>query len=135
MLGDRPGNTDEISLLKGIISNQAGWDLAGNDNHWNRIHMSIGNSGNRVGCPGATGCDGDTDLAGRTRVTISSVYGRLFMTSQDVLDGRPHQVIININDRTTGIAKNCINAFLNQALQKNFRTSQFHFINSSDEPR
>jgi hypothetical protein len=62
------------------------------------------------------------------------MYGRLFMARQYVLDRRPHQIIVNINDRTTRVAKNSINAFLNQALQKNFRTSQFHFLYSSNEP-
>ena len=87
MLGDRPGDADEVRLLEGIIANQTRWDLAGNDNHWNRIHISIGNSGNCVGCPGTTGCNGDTDPASRTRVTVGSMYGRLFVTRQDVLYG------------------------------------------------
>ncbi len=128
MLGNRSGNTDEVGLLEGIIANQSGGDLPGNDHHRDRIHVGVGDPGNRIGGTGTAGCDGDTDLAGRTRVTIGGMHCSLLMTGQDMLDRRPHQVIININDRTTGITKDRIDAFLNQALQKNFRTSHFHFI-------
>ncbi len=51
MLGDRTGDSDNISFLEGIIANHVGRHLPGERHHGNGIHISRGNSGYQVGPP------------------------------------------------------------------------------------
>jgi hypothetical protein len=43
--------------------------------------------------------------------------GRLLMTVQNMIDGIIHQVVVNIDDRASGVAENGIDLLAKQAFQ------------------
>ncbi len=52
VLGAVAGDADRVGFLKRVGADQRGRDLAGDDDHRDRIHQRIGDAGDRVVAPG-----------------------------------------------------------------------------------
>ena len=63
MLGAMPRDADCIGFLKGIGADQVRRDLAGDDDHRDRIHQRVCDAGDGIGRAGARGDEHDAGLA------------------------------------------------------------------------
>jgi len=126
----RPGNTDDIHFLKGIIADKSGRDLAGYDNERNGIHVGGGYTGNGIG-GSRSGCgDGDTDLTARPGKAVRRMNRRLLVTWQNMPNFRKRvELIVNIDDSASGIAEDRVNSFQLEAFQQYSRACELHTIN------
>ncbi len=89
VLGDRPGDADHVHLLKGIVADQRGGHLAGDDHHRDRIHVGGGDAGHGVGGAGARSGDGHPHLTGCPGVAVGRMGAALLVAGQDMAD-LPH---------------------------------------------
>ena len=112
--------TGNVNFLKNIASQQRGNDLAGNNNHRNRIHISGRYSGNQVGCTRTGGNDTDSGFAGHSGITVGCVSGVLLGTNQHMPDVRAGQRVIKRTDRRSRIAKDRFDTFCFQTADHRF---------------
>ena len=119
MLGYRPGDTDHVCFLKSVVADQGGGHLTGNDDHGNGIHVGRRDTGNGVGRSRTAGRNGDTDFTCGSGVTVGSVNGSLLMSGKNMTNGGTHQIVINVDNSSSGVAKYCVNPFKLQTFQKN----------------
>ena len=121
MFCNRTRDADNIHFLKGIISNKIRDDLTSKDDQRYRIHIGISDSGYCIRCAGA-GCDkNDTRFARYLGVPLGCMRCTLFMPGKNMFDMRKIvQHIIDTNNNTARVSKECIDAFLYKAPNKNF---------------
>ena len=122
MLGAGPRNTDGITLLKGVVADQVRWHLTRDANNRNRIHQSVGETRNSIGCARA-GCDKhDADLTRRAGIALGRVDRSAFLAHQDVADFfLLEQLIVDRQHRAARIAEDHFDALVGQRRDHHFR--------------
>ena len=130
VLGDGQGHAGNIDFLETIGADDGSGHVAGNGNQRDGIDVSGGNAGDQVGGTGAGGGDTDADLTGGSCVAVSGVGSALFMGSKDVFQFPLIfvQGIVDIDDLTTGVAKDHVGALFNQCAYDDIGTGKFHAI-------
>ncbi len=86
VLGNRPGDTNNVGFLEGIVTNQGGRNLSGDNHQGNGIHVGGGDTGDRIGRSRTAGGDGHPHLPGCPGIPVGGMYRSLLVPSQDVLD-------------------------------------------------
>ena len=84
VLGNGQSDPGYIRLLEGIFSNQPGVDLPGDGNHGHRVHVGVGNAGDKVRRPRPGGGNADTYLARGSGISIRHVRCSLLMAHQNM---------------------------------------------------
>jgi hypothetical protein len=107
VFGARPGNSNNIYFLKGIVADQGAGYLPGQDDQRNRVHMGGGNTGNPICCPRSGGQESDTNLTGDSGKAICGMHSPLFMTNQDIGNIGIHQGIEKVENGTSRISEYC----------------------------
>ena len=116
MLDAGPGDADRIHFLEGVVADQRGRHLAGEDHQRNGIHVGGGDAGHRIGDAGAGGDQHHAGLAAGAGIAIGGVNGGLLVAHQDVLDVLlVVEVIVNMQHGTARITKQIFNAFFLEA--------------------
>ncbi len=124
MLGHRPGDPDDIHFLEGVVADQHGRHLAGEDHHRNRIAIGRSNAGHGIGGAGAGGNQGHPHLALDPAIGIGGMDRRLFVANQNV--GKflgPQQFVVKIDDRAAGKSEDNLDSLFFQALDECLRSS------------
>ena len=115
MLDAGAGNADGIHFLKGIIADQGRGHLSGEYNQRDRIQVSGGDAGHRVGGAGAGSDQYYAGFPGRARITVGGVGRSLLMTGQDMYDIiLVEQGIVNMQDGAARVAEYVFHAFFFQ---------------------
>lgn len=103
-LGAGARDSDHVGLLEGIGTDQAGGDLAAEDDHGGAIGQGILHRGDHIGGTGAGGNQDDTGIARGAGVTLRHVAGALLVAGENevkvfgVVDGIEHG-----EDSATGV--------------------------------
>ena len=116
MLRARPGYTDDIHFLEGVVPDQVRGYLAGYDHQRDRIHEGRGNSGHGIGCTRSGGDQTYTDFAAGAGIAVSSMDRPLFVPDKDVGDVAAGELIVNVDDRPARVTENGIHPFVLQNL-------------------
>ncbi len=82
-----PCDADNIGFLEGIVSNQRGSDLAGENDEGNRIHMGRGDPCHRIGGAGSGGDQRHAHFSRGPGISVCRMDRCLFMANQDLADG------------------------------------------------
>ena len=123
MLDAGTGNADRIDFLERILANHVARYLAGEHHQWNRIHVSGGNTGNRIGRTRSGSHQANAGLAGGARIAVRRVRGALFVAHQDMFHvGLFLQRVVNVQDCSARIAEDMLDALVLQKLDYDFRT-------------
>ena len=128
VLGAGPGDAGGVGLLERVVADQMGRHLAGQADHRDRIAQRVEQAGHRVGGAGARGHQHHAHLAGRARIALGGMHGRLFVAHQDM--AQPvllEQLVIQRKDRAARIAENHLDALVDQRAQDDLRSVQ-HFL-------
>ena len=121
VLHDRPGDTDHVGFLEGISADHGARHLARQHDHWNRVHVRGGNAGDGVGRTWTRRHQNNTGLAGSTGITVSHMGGGLLVTHENVLHlGLFEQGVIHMQESTTWVPVNILNAFVTQKADDHF---------------
>ena len=86
MLDTGSGDPDGVAFLEGIAANHREWNLTGQDDKWNGIHISRRNTRDRVSSPRARSHQGHADLTGGACIAVGSMHSGLLVAHQNVLD-------------------------------------------------
>ena len=126
VLGAVAGDADSVGLLKRVGADEGRRHLSGDDDHRDRIHECVGNTGNRI-CRTGTAChQHHARLAGGARVTLCSVRRGLFVTNKNMLDPfLLEQRVINREHRAARIAKDDFHAEIDKRLNEDFGSGAF----------
>ena len=133
VLGDRHGDAGNVNLLKGITTDEAGADVAGDSNHRDGIHIRGSNTGYEVGRTRSARCQADAYLAGRTGVAVRCVCRALFVRGQNMSNAVAVFVkcVIDVQNRTAGITENGINSLLDKCVDQNLCAVLYHCESAS----
>ena len=124
VLGAVPGNTDRIRFLERIGPDQARRDLAGDDDHRNRIHEGVGDAGDRVRRTGPRGDQHDARLAGGTGIAFGGMGRAGLLPHEDMANTLVmEQGVVNRQHRTAGIAEHEFDPEPRQAVDQNLRAA------------
>jgi hypothetical protein len=127
MFRARPGNPDNIDFLKSVVANEGRRHLTGNDHKRYGIHISGGNSRDRIGGTGSGRGDRDTHLSRGSRIAVGGMNPCLFVSGQNVLYFRAGlELIKNIDYGAAGITEDRIHSLELETFQQNFSSCQFH---------
>jgi hypothetical protein len=127
MLGNRHCNTGDIHFLEGVRSNLYRWDLSGEQNERDRIHIRVCNARNQIGSPWAGSRNTHTYAAGNPGVSIGSVHSPLFVPHEHVLNfGRMIQGVVNRKDCPARIAEHNFHVLSFEALNQGLGNRHFH---------
>ena len=96
MLGAGPGNADNIRLLKGIIADEHGGHLPGEDNDGNGVHIGRSNTGHGIGCAGTRGHQAHAHITGGAGIAVCGMHCCLLMAHQDVLQLGLVEIIVDV---------------------------------------
>ena len=124
VLDDRPGHADDIGLLEGVLADQAGFHLAGDDHHRHGIHPGIGDAGQQIGRARSAGRHADADFSRRPGITAGGERAALFMARQNNPDGRIGQRLVKFDGRAAGIGETEFDAEPPQRFDGNLRPAQ-----------
>ena len=98
-------DADDVGLLEGVVADEGGVYLAGEDDHGHRVHVGGGDACDGVRRSGA-GCDQrHADARGGAGVAVCSVDSRLLVADEDLPDARLVQGVRYIEDRAAGVAE------------------------------
>ena len=103
---DRHRHAEHVDFLEGIRPHQSGRHLAGQDDHRHAVQIGIGDAGQEIGGARPGGREAHAGLAGQARLGVGSERRRLFMTHQDMLQGRAGQRVIDGHDGAARITEN-----------------------------
>ena len=106
VLGAVAGQPHGVRFLKGVRADERGGHLPGDHHHGNRIHIGIGDAGDRIGRPRAAGHEHHAGLAGRAGIAFGGMGRPRFVAHQDMADilvGK--ELIIDRQHRAAGIAE------------------------------
>ena len=113
---NRAGHADDVGLLKGVLADEPGTDLTGDDDHWDGIHIRVGDAGEEVRRSRTAGCHADPGLAADARITVRAECAALLMAGQNHANGGILQSLVKFNCLTARIGKNEIDAEFFQCL-------------------
>ena len=127
MLGAGSGDADDVHLLEGVVADQCGRHLAGDDHQRDGIHVGSGDAGHRIGGAGTGGGDGNTDPAGGPGIAVGRMDAGLLVAGQDMMNVlEREQFVIEIDDRAAGIAEDRIHPFHLETFQQYACAVHFH---------
>ena len=137
VLGAGPGDADGVALLEGIVADQVGRHLAGDDDDRDRIAQRVGQAGDRIGGAGTGGDQHAAHLAGRARIALGGMDRALLVADQDVLD---HLLledgVIDRQHRAARIAEHVLHALIGEGRDHHFGAGHFlaSSLNSAPKP-
>ena len=128
MLGNGHRDALDIGFLETVAAQAGGRHVAGKGHHRHRVHICSGNAGDQVGRTRPAGGQHHTGAAGSTGIAVCCMRRPLLVGGQHVLDPIivAVQLVIQVQHRAAGIAKNRIHTLLTKHLYKNLRTVQLH---------
>ena len=130
VLDKRLTGAGDVSLLKHVSAQQVAPDLTGDGDHGNRVRISRGNAGNQVGRTGPRGCHANTGKSAAAGIAACRMRRVLFLTNQNMLDGRIIELVIERTNRRAGIAKDDLNALRFQTFHHDFSAANHCVIPS-----
>ncbi len=134
MLGNRHGDSRNVHLLKGILSQKRQIHVTGNRHHRHRIHISRCNTRYQIGRPRAAGRQTDSRFSCGSGITVRRMSSSLLMRRQNMINLAAVliQRVIYIQNRTAGIAEHCVDSLLFETFHYYLRTCQYHVFLHSD---
>ena len=120
--GEGEGHAKNIGLLKRIGSDQRAAHLAGDAHQGNRIHLRIGNAGDKVRRAGPAGRHGHANFTRDPRIAFRRKDRALLMAGEDMAHSTALKRVIQRHDCAAGITKHQFHALGSQALQNNVRS-------------
>ena len=118
VLGAGPGDADDVHFLEGVVADQGGGHLAGDDHDGDGVQVGRSDAGHRVGGPGAGGHQGHAHLAGGPGIAVRRMDRGLLVAHQDMLDlRRPGELVIDVQDHAPGVAEDVFHLFPFQTFQ------------------
>ncbi len=106
-----PRDADDVGLLEGVVADEGGVYLAGEDDHGHRIHIGGRDARHGVRCARAGGDQRDADARGRAGVAVGRVDCGLLVADQDLPDAAAVQGVRYIEDGAAGVAEDGIDPF------------------------
>ena len=125
VLGAGPRDARGVGLLEGVVADQMGRHLAGQADDGDGIHQRIGEAGHRVGGARTRGHQHHAHLAGRARIALGGMDGRLLVAHQDV--AQPvllEQRIVDRQDRAARIAEDDLDFLVDQGFHQQIGASR-----------
>ncbi len=86
ILRNRHGHARNINFLEAVLSQKAGAHIAGNCNHWNRVHICRGNPRNQIRCPRPRSRQTHAHLPRSPGIPVRRVRSPLLMRGQNMPD-------------------------------------------------
>ena len=128
VLGDGHGDAGDIHFLEAVLADQIGAHVAGKGHHGNAVHVRSGDAGDQVGGTRAAGGQHHAGAAGGAGVAVRRVGGALLVGGHNVGDLILClvQFIVQIQDRTAGIAEHGVYTLFDQNFYKNLCACQHH---------
>ncbi len=127
VLHARPRDADCVGLLEGIVADQVGRHLAGDDHHRDRVHISGGDAGDGIGRARAGGDQHHARLAGCAGIAVGGMGGCLLVPHQDVLDLLlAVERVVDVQHRAARVAEYMAHALIAQETDDDFGAGEFH---------
>ena len=121
VLDDGSRNAHGVAFLKRIKANGGQRHLPRQNDHRNAVHVSGGNAGDSVGHTRARCHQGHAYIARGAGVAVGRMHCSLFVPHQHVLNRfLLVQGVVNVQNCTTGVAPNELDAFCLKCLDQNF---------------
>src|ERR1700694_445787 len=119
VLGARARDADCVYLLEGIRSNHLAWDLPGNDDQRGRVHVSIRNPRDGIGCAGPGSYQDHSNFTGRLAVAFRHVHCALLMPRQHMAQAWTDlgQLVVDVKHSAARISKDRVYTFPDERLQ------------------
>ena len=130
MLGAGAGDSHGVRFLKGVVADQEGRNLAGEDDQGDGVHIRRGQARDRVGGSGSGGHDADAHFARGPGVPIRHVDRPLLVAHEKVADlfGIVHQGVIDVQHRAAGITEYGIHSLVPQTFDQDLRARFFQVL-------
>ena len=129
-LGDGHSDPGDVHLLKGVLTDEIFPHIDGDEDHGGGVHIGGGDTGGKVGGPGAGGGEADAHLAGGTGVAVGRVGRPLLMGGENVADlllvTTALKLVVDVQNGAAGIAENGVDSLLQQALHEHLRAFHLH---------
>ena len=126
VLGTGPGDADRVAFLEGIVADEMGRHLPGDDDERDRVAQGVGQPGDGIGRARARGHQHAADLAGRARIALGGVHGALLVPHQDVLELLLlKQRVVDRQDRPAGIAEQVRDPLVDEGLDHHLCAGHF----------
>lgn len=124
VLGNWHTDTDDIGLLKRVLSENRIDNIAGDCDDRRRVRVGARNAGDQVCRVGTTGCRTHADFAARARIVASRMRDALPVTGQHMVNfiSVLMKRIMNIQNYAVRITGDDIDALFLEAGDCNFRT-------------
>ena len=121
VLGDRPRDLDHRRFLKRIGADDVPWDLAGDGNQRNRIHLGVGQAGDEIEGARARSRHHHAGLAAGAGITLGREDAPLLVAGQNRPNpvAVPRQRLVHGHARAPGIRKDDLDAVPRQRLDQN----------------
>ena len=110
MLDDRQRDTDDVGFLEAVCPDQVGADLAGDEDHRNRVHHRVCDRGDEVGRARSGGAEGDAGTAGSPGITLRGMAGGLLVAGLDMAQVGSDQGVVRGQVCTAGDPEDVIYA-------------------------
>ncbi len=95
--------------------------------HRDGVHVGGGDAGDGIGRTRSRGDQADAALTGRPGIAVRGMAGGLFVPDQDVLDlVLLEHGVVDMQDRPAGIPEDVLDALVDQRLDDDLGTAEFH---------
>ena len=127
MLGAGPRDADRVAFLEGVVADQVGRHLPGDDHQRDGVAQCIGQAGDRVGGARAGRHQHAADLAGRARIAFRRMHGALLVAHQHMLQAVRllEQRVVDRQHGTARIAEQMLHALVGERLDHHFGAGHF----------
>ena len=126
-------DADRVDLLKGIRTDHRGGYLSGQDHHRYRVHVSGGDTGDRIGGTRSRCDQNHPDLPGRASVAIRGMRGALLVAYQDMAHVfLREQGVVDVQYGAARVTPDKLHALVFECLNDDLGTTKFHL---DDLPR
>ena len=126
VLGARTGDAHDIGFLKGVVADEMRGHLAGDHDQRNGVHVGRGDTGHGIGRSGTGSHQAYAHLARCPGITVGRMHGGLFVTDQDMSERMIRELVVYVDDRTSGKTENEVNTFPLQAFHQNPGAGEHH---------
>ena len=127
VLGAWPADADVVRLLEGVVADEMGRDLPGEDDDRDRVHVGVHQRGDHVGHARPGGDQRDARLARGLRIALRHVAGTSFVPGQNDLDILLLvQDIEDLQHHAAREPEDGLDPFALEALHKDFGTRELH---------
>jgi len=127
VFGAGAGDSGNVRFLEGVVADEHGGNLAGEDHQGDGIHVSGGQAGYGVRPPRAGGDQADPHFPRGSSVPVSGMNRALLMPHQDMADflGIFAKGMIQSQDGSPGQPEDGVHAFLFERFEENLRSRFF----------